>query len=115
VIEMSAAGAALLATGIAAGELGRFSSDDVSADSLLALVYLVTVGSVIAYSAFVWLLANARVSTVATYAYVNPVVAVVLGVAILDEDVSPSMALGALAIVLSVVMVVRSEGAERTA
>ncbi|HEX2296399.1 MAG TPA: EamA family transporter [Actinomycetota bacterium] len=113
VIEMAAAGAGLVVAGIAAGELTGFSSSDVSAESLLSFVYLVTVGSVVAYSAFVWLLANAKVSTVATYAYVNPVVAVVLGVAILDEDVSPSMAAGALAIVLSVVMIVRSEEAER--
>jgi drug/metabolite transporter (DMT)-like permease len=59
-------------------------------------------GSIVAYTAFVWLLENASVSLVATYAYVTPVVAVALGWAILDETITLPIALGALVVIASV-------------
>ena len=108
-IEMLVAGAALLLAGFILGEVDDLSIERVSAESLVAFAYLVTIGSLVAYSAFVWLLENAKVSTVATYAYVNPVVAVVLGFLLLGERVSLSMGLGAVLILLSVVLIVRTE------
>ena len=108
-IEMLVAGAVLVLAGLFLGELDELSIEQVSAESLVAFVYLVFIGSLVAYSAFVWLLGNAKVSTVSTYAYVNPVVAVVLGVVLLGEQVSLSMFIGAAVIVLSVVLIVRSE------
>jgi drug/metabolite transporter (DMT)-like permease len=108
-IEMLVAGSVLLVAGLVGGELHDLSLDRVSGNSLAAFAYLVVIGSVVAYSAFVWLLDNARVSTVATYAYVNPVVAVILGVLVLDERVSATMAVGAVLIVAAVVIVVRAE------
>jgi hypothetical protein len=78
--------------------------------SVIAFMYLASFGSVIAYTAFVWLLDNAPVSLVATYAYGNPVIAMVLGVLLMDEHVKALMGAGALAIVASVVAVVRTEG-----
>jgi drug/metabolite transporter (DMT)-like permease len=78
----------------------------------VAFSYLAAIGSLVAYSAFVWLLENAKVSTVATYAYVNPVVAVILGVVVLGERVSVTMALGARVIMTSVLTTVRSENAQ---
>ena len=81
----------------AACDLGAFSTK-----SVLALLYLVVVGSLVAYSAYTWLLQNAPISQVATYAYVNPIVAVVLGWAILDEQVPATM------IAASAVIVARS-------
>jgi drug/metabolite transporter (DMT)-like permease len=108
-IEMLVAGAALVLAGLFLGELHEFSIERVSAESLVAFAYLVLIGSLVAYSAFVWLLGNAKVSTVSTYAYVNPVVAVVLGVLLLGEEVSLNMFVGAAVIVLSVMLIVRSE------
>lgn len=110
VIEMLAAGIALIVAAAVTGELGDASVIDVSSSSLIAFAYLVTFGSLLAYNAFVWLLDNAPVSLVSTYAYVNPVIALILGVLLLNEDVSALMSLGAVAIVVSVVAVVRTEG-----
>jgi drug/metabolite transporter (DMT)-like permease len=94
------------------GEWGELDVGEASGESLAAFAYLTLIGSLAAYSAFVWLLANAPVSTVSTYAYVNPVVALVLGWAILGEDLSALMALGAAGVVLSVALVVGREERE---
>ena len=65
----------------------------------------------LAYTAYTWLLANAPISTVTTYAYVNPVIALALGAAILSEEVTATVLVGATAIVAAVATVVREEGA----
>jgi drug/metabolite transporter (DMT)-like permease len=104
-VQLLAAGATLAVAGLAAGEKidpGRFSGD-----ALLAFAYLVGPGSLLAYAAFVWLLANVPISTVSTYAYVNPVVAVFVGWALLDEEITPAIAAGALAVLASVALIVR--------
>ena len=80
-----------------------------SAGSIAGWVYLVTFGSVVGYSAYVWLLANAPLGTVSTYAYVNPVVAIALGVLFRGEHLSWRLALGAAIIVAAVAAVVRQE------
>src|SRR3712207_2730335 len=77
--------------------------------SVIAFTYLVLIGSVVAYSAFAWLLANASASTVATYAYVNPVVALILGWAILSEEISPTMLAGAIVVLASVAVAARRQ------
>jgi drug/metabolite transporter (DMT)-like permease len=77
--------------------------------SLVALGYLVVFGSLVAFTAYTWLLQNAPISRVATYAYVNPVVAVVLGFVVLGEAVTPAMLAGGAVIVLSVALVIRHE------
>jgi drug/metabolite transporter (DMT)-like permease len=105
-LEMFSAGAALTVIGFARGEAGGIEVGELSARSLVAFAYLVLVGSILAYSAFVWLLRNAPVSKVATYAYVNPVVALVLGWALLSEEITMLMLIGALIIVVSVAFVV---------
>ena len=63
-----------------------------SAESVAAFAYLVLVGSLIAFTAYAWLLSNAPISQVATYAYVNPVVAIALGALFVDEEVTPLVA-----------------------
>jgi drug/metabolite transporter (DMT)-like permease len=105
-IQLLAAGAALAIAGVALGETGELRGGAFSSDSLLAFGYLVVPGSLIAYSAFVWLLGNAPIGTVATYAYVNPVVAVAVGAALLGERVTATMAVGGLLILGSVALVV---------
>jgi drug/metabolite transporter (DMT)-like permease len=85
--------------GFAAGEAGELRISALSMDSLAAFAYLVVMGSIVAYTAFVWLLDHAGVSLVATYAYVTPVVAVALGWAVLDGTITLPIALGALVVI----------------
>jgi drug/metabolite transporter (DMT)-like permease len=80
-----------------------------SLESWLAWLYLVTFGSVVAFSAYVWVLKAAPVSLVATYAYVNPVVAVFLGWLILGETITPEIVVGGGVVVASVALVISSE------
>ena len=82
---------------------------DPSGSSILAWIYLVTIGSVVGYTAYVWLLSNAPLSTVSTYAYVNPVVAILLGMLFLDEHLNARILVGAAIVVVAVAVVVRNE------
>jgi drug/metabolite transporter (DMT)-like permease len=108
--EMLLGGVAMTAVGLVGGEAGDVHLSAFSTDSLLAFAYLIFIGSLLAFTAYVWLLGNAPISTVATYAFVNPVIAIFLGWAVLSEEVTLTTALGAAAIVLSVAAVVRREG-----
>jgi drug/metabolite transporter (DMT)-like permease len=114
-MQMLAGGMLLAVAGAATGELGEVDPGAVSARSLIAVAYLLVVGSVIAYSAYVWLLKNAPTGLVSTYAYVNPVVAVALGALFLAEPVTPRMLLAGLAIVAAVALIVTSQSAPRRA
>ena len=89
------------------GELSTIEPATWSMESLVALAYLVVFGSLIAFSAFTWLLQHAPVTRVTTYAYVNPVVAVALGWFVLGETITPSMIVGATMILASVALIVR--------
>ncbi|MDP9847515.1 EamA family transporter [Streptosporangium lutulentum] len=106
-IEMAAGGVGLVLTAMVVGE--RLDLTAVSGRSWLALGYLVLMGSLVAFTAYVWLLGNAPISLVSTYAYVNPVVAVVLGALILSEPVTTSMIAAGVVIVLGVALVVSTE------
>jgi drug/metabolite transporter (DMT)-like permease len=108
-MQMLAGGVLLTIASVATGELGRVELGAVSAPSLVAVAYLIVVGSVIGYSAYVWLLKNAPTGLVSTYAYVNPVVAVALGALFLAEPVTPRMLLAGLAIVAAVVLIVTAQ------
>lgn len=102
----SLCGGILLVVGsLAAGELGeaRFTTD-----ALLALGYLVVAGSFVGFTAYVWLLRVAPISLVATYAYVNPIVAVALAWILLGEEITLQMAAAGAAVVVSVALIVRS-------
>ncbi|HEV3378804.1 MAG TPA: EamA family transporter [Thermoleophilaceae bacterium] len=107
-VQLLAAGLALAAAGLALGEAGDLRPAAFSTDSLLAFAYLVVPGSIVAYSAFTWLLRNAPITTVSTYAYVNPVVAVAAGWALLGERITIEMAVGGAVIVGSVALVIRA-------
>jgi drug/metabolite transporter (DMT)-like permease len=108
-IQMLAGGVTSVVAGLARGESGSVDLSGISGDSLLAFGYLVVAGSLIAFTAYVWLLQHAPISKVATYAYVNPVIAVFLGWLILGEKVTVTILMGALLIVLSVSTIVRKE------
>ncbi|MEU6857459.1 EamA family transporter [Glycomyces sp. NPDC046736] len=107
VYQMLTGGALLTATGLLAGE--RIEPSTYAASSWIAWTYLVVFGSVVAFSAYVWLLHSAPVSLVATYAYVNPLVAVLLGWLILDEAVTVPIVAGGAAVLLAVAVVLRAE------
>ena len=100
-------GVVLLVIGFAAGE--TLDATHWSGRSLGAFAYLVTAGSLLAFTAYIWLLHNAPISTVATYAFVNPVVAVLLGWWLLSEELTATMLVAAVVIVASVALVVRTE------
>ena len=102
-------GLAVATVGLLVGESGDVDFAAFSGRSIFGLVYLITFGSLLAFTSYAWLLQNAPISKVSTYAYVNPVVAIALGWLILDENISAVTLLGAGIIVASVALVVRAE------
>jgi drug/metabolite transporter (DMT)-like permease len=105
-MEMIAGGALLTLAGVVTGELGKVHFSQISGESFLGLLYLIVFGSWIGFSSYVWLLRVAPVSLVGTYAYVNPVVAVLLGWAILSEAVSGRTILAGAVIVIGVALII---------
>ncbi len=106
-LSLLAGASMLLLTGTLAGEANGFSFVSVTAKSWLALGYLILFGSVIAFTAYNWLLEHYSPTAVATHTYVNPVVAVLLGWAYADEALTLRVALAAAMVVGAVVLVDR--------
>ncbi len=104
-MEMVAGGVLLLLASGAKGEWAQVDLASVSPRSWLALGYLTVLGSIVAFTAYTWLLRVSVPARVATYAYVNPVVAVVLGWAVVGEVLTGQMLLAAAVIVLAVVII----------
>jgi len=104
-MQMLAGGFVLLIISAVTGEWQKFDYRTVSSVSWIALAYLIFVGALVAYTAYSWLMQNAAPSAVSTYAYVNPVVAVLLGWAIAGESMTAQMLIGAAVIVISVMLV----------
>jgi drug/metabolite transporter (DMT)-like permease len=113
VVEMAAGGAAMVLLGSLGGEWGRLDLGAVAGPSWVAFAYLVVVGSLAGYSAYVWLLARAPLSLATTYAYVNPAVAVALGALFLDEPLTPSVVGGGAVIIVAVALVISAESRGR--
>jgi len=106
--EMLAGGISLTLAGFVKGEsISDFL--DATTWSWLWFFYLVFFGSIAAYTAYLWLVANAPVSLTATYAYVNPIIAVALGAIFLDELITSTYAIGGLIILVGVILVVSVE------
>jgi drug/metabolite transporter (DMT)-like permease len=106
--QMLIGGAAMVIVGLGVGEGSELRLADISLDSAAAFVFLVVVGSLAAFTAYNWLLRHVAISTVSTYAFVNPVIAVFLGWLILSEEITAFVALGTAVIVASVAFVVLS-------
>jgi drug/metabolite transporter (DMT)-like permease len=104
--EMAFGGLILLPIGLATTD-PHFS--EFSGRSIAGWIYLVTFGSIIGYTAYVWLLDNAPIGTVSTYAYVNPVVAIALGAIVLHESITWTIVGGAALVLACVALVVRRE------
>ncbi|MFK0191015.1 EamA family transporter [Kitasatospora sp. NPDC090308] len=109
VYEMLAGALGALALSFVRGEPGRFAPGAVSAGSWAGLVYLVLFGSIVAFTSYAWLLQRAPLTLVATYAYVNPVVAVFLGWLFLSEALTWPIMLGGAIVVGGVFLVARNE------
>jgi drug/metabolite transporter (DMT)-like permease len=108
-LELLAAGVVLCVAGLLTGEASDLALGRVSGASLAAFAYLVVAGSLVAYTAYVWLLANAPVSQATTHTHVNPVVAVLLGWLVLHEPVTLATLAGAALVIGSVATVVGHE------
>jgi drug/metabolite transporter (DMT)-like permease len=106
---MLCGGMLLLFTGLVTGELQRFHPSSMSPKSLGAFVYLVAIGAVVGYTAYIWLLRHCDPAKVATYAYVNPIVAVLLGAAFAGETVTLRVLVAAALIIGSVAIVITAQ------
>jgi len=105
-MQMTAGGLILAVVSAVSGEASGFHVSQVSVESWLGLAYLVVAGSLIAYTAYMWLLREVPTSLVGTYAYVNPVVAVMLGTVVLGEPLTWRTLVGGGVILASVALIV---------
>ncbi len=111
-MEMLAGGALLALAGTLGGEWASFDPAAVSARSLVSLVYLSVFGSIVAFTAYIWLLGVASATLVSTYAFVNPVIAVLLGWALAGEPLDGRIVLAAAVIVAGVVAITTARSRE---
>jgi drug/metabolite transporter (DMT)-like permease len=108
-MEMICGGVALLLAGLISGEFYHFDPFLVSMKSFLSLAYLVVFGSIIGFTAYVWLLRNAAPTRVATYAYVNPVIAIALGAIFAGEQINSQILVSAATIIFAIVLIITSQ------
>jgi drug/metabolite transporter (DMT)-like permease len=99
----------LAGVGFALGEQQQWNWSTISWESWLAWSYLLVAGSLVAFTTFVWLMKHCSPTTVSTYAYVNPIVAVILGWWILDEVIDRRVLVAAATIVIAVAMITISK------
>ena len=103
--QMFSGGVQLLILAAVSGEFSSFHARQISINAWFALIYLIVAGSIIGYTAYVWLLHYESPTRVGTYAYVNPVVAVIIGAALGGEVVGPRTTLGTALILIGVVAI----------
>ena len=113
-MQMIAGGAILFGVAATRGEFDQFHPDQVTALSLGSLLYLTIFGSLIGYTAYIWLLHNSTPARVATYAYVNPLIAVLLGCTLGREVFSHEMFVAGVLIIVAVVLIVRGGAQTKT-
>jgi drug/metabolite transporter (DMT)-like permease len=111
--QMVVGGGLLLVVSVVTGEAAAFRPEAVSMTSFVALLYLTVIGSLVAYTTYGWMLTVAPLPLVATYAYVNPVVAVILGFLIAGEVVEPRTIIAGAIIVGAVALIVTARGRMR--
>jgi drug/metabolite transporter (DMT)-like permease len=104
-MEMITGGVLLLVIAAAAGQLSDFNLSKVSSEAAIAWVYLVIFGSLVGFTAYIWLLGHTSIAKAGTYAYVNPIVAVLLGWAILGEPITTSTVVATFVILAGVALV----------
>ncbi len=109
-VEMVAGGVLLLALGVVSGELRGFDIHQVSRVSVLALAYLTTFGSLLGFTAYIWLFDHVSPALAGTYAFVNPVVAVILGWAVAGEALTFRTVIAAAIVIGAVALITLSRG-----
>ena len=109
-MQMITGGAVLVVAGAAIGEFGKFHVAQITPASALAFVYLTIFGSLVGFTAYVWLLQVCTPARVSTYAYVNPLIAVILGRLILDEPLPRSVVLAGGLILVAVILITQRKG-----
>jgi drug/metabolite transporter (DMT)-like permease len=105
-MQMLTGSTVLAGASLVSGELVSFRVETITTDSLLAVAYLTVVGSLIAFTSYAWVLRHAPLPLIATYAFVNPIVAVFLGWLILREEVTPRQLIAGAVIVVGVALIV---------
>jgi drug/metabolite transporter (DMT)-like permease len=105
-MQMIAGSTVLAAASLLSGELRSFRVETITPESLVAVAYLTVVGSLVAFTAYAWVLRHAPLPLIATYAFVNPIVAVFLGWLILQEEVTPRQLIAGAVIVVGVALIV---------
>ncbi len=108
--QMLAGGLILVVLAAATGEYATFRPEAVSPESVAAFAYLTVIGSLVAFTAYVWLLKVAPLPLIATYAYVNPTVAVILGALILQEPITPRTLVAGAVIIFAVALIITARG-----
>ncbi len=109
-IQMLAGGAVTFTEALVVGEPARFRPELISTDSLLGVIYLIFFGSMLAFTSYGWLLKNAPLPLLSTYAYVNPIVAVALGTVFLGEQLSARTIVASIIILAAVAIIVTFRG-----
>jgi drug/metabolite transporter (DMT)-like permease len=105
-MEMLMGGILLTTTALISGESATFRPNQVSTVSLIAFVYLIVFGSIIGFSSYIWLLSKTSIARISTYAYVNPIVAVILGAALAGEQLTLRTLLASAVIVIAVFVII---------
>ncbi len=108
--QMLAGAVILIVIATVKGEASAFRLDAVSPESLAAFAYLTVIGSLVAFTAYVWLLRVAPLPLIATYAYVNPIVAVFLGAIVLQEPITPRTLVAGAVIIFAVALIITARG-----
>ncbi|MBA2586730.1 MAG: EamA family transporter, partial [Chthoniobacterales bacterium] len=112
--QMLCGGALLFLAGLLSGELRRFHPHEITALSFGAFLYLVIIGAIVGFTAYMWLLRHCDPAKVATYAYVNPIVAVLLGAAFAGETLGLRAVVAAALIIGSVALVITVQQTRRS-
>jgi len=109
-LQMLFGGIVLFVIALARGEVASFDAAAVDTGSWLALLYLMLMGSLASWTVYAWLLQNAPLPLIGTYAYVNPIIAVILGAIVLSEPISPRTIVAGAVIIVGVALVVTARG-----
>ena len=112
-MELIFGGALILITSFIIGDSSQFHLDQVSLKSFLGLLYLIVFGSVIAFSAYIWLLGHTSVTRISTHTYVNPVIAVFLGWLFANEQITAALLVATTIIIISVYLVLYDQYRDR--
>jgi drug/metabolite transporter (DMT)-like permease len=113
-MEMLGGGVLLLLAGTVTGEISRLDIHSISRASVIGLVYLITFGSLLGFTSYIWLLDKVSPAHLGTYAYVNPIVAVLLGWAIAGERLSFRTALAAVIVICAVALITTARNKPRS-